>query len=71
MACARSGSIFCWPRAVRRLPFFRKLACFDLPFRKVAAVFDVVCILPEGCDAELALTGEDVFAAVFLAVAFV
>jgi hypothetical protein len=30
MACARSESIFCWPRAVFLLLLLRELAYFDL-----------------------------------------
>src|ERR1019366_10705293 len=59
MACARSGSIFCWPRAVVfLLLFFREFACFDLPLWAAAAVLDLGCLSAGGCDAGWGRLGE-------------
>src|ERR1700691_5680474 len=57
MARARSGSIFCWPRAVVFfLLFLRALAYFDLLLLADAAVLDF------GCEPAAAFDAEWVFA---------
>ena len=49
MACARSGSIFCWPRAVVFLTVLCELAYFDLLLWVEAAVLDFGCALDFEC----------------------
>ena len=77
MACARSGSIFCWPRAV--VFFLRELECFVLLLWAVTVVPDFGCFSAEewdvGCafaeEDELAFEAEPVaFACVFETVVF-
>jgi hypothetical protein len=72
MAWARSGSIFCWPRAVFFL-LLRELVC--LPLRAVVAAVDFGCVAAWVCLLELgvlalgfALLGFEVTFVVFEAV---
>jgi hypothetical protein len=60
MACARSGSIFCWPRAVVFfLPLLLAVVYLDLLLRAAAAVPDFACVPVEGRDAVWPLAEED------------
>jgi hypothetical protein len=59
MACARSESIFCWPRGLL-LVLFRELAYFTLPLWVADVVLDLEYLTVEGCAAECAFAGVDV-----------